>query len=218
MLIWPCVQTVPGKNGELSPSGYNLHHGKAAQSLSKDQLAWLHLRPCLVPSWCGASRNIWDCCWSWGILGPHRAAPPATLPKRKPGVKMNEYAGLHRNFLFMKLSLVCLPRLNVVYKQLSIFGRKLALLWKWVKSIRRRRENGVETLKLHHDTLSKTWKTTLIGEDRNKDGFKNWQLCSVSKLPFCDHRTIRLTQNCVCFTNLYIKLLVLSSVSCAYQP
>jgi len=48
--IRPSVQNVPGKNGELSPSSYSLHytHGKAAQSVSKDQVVWLHLRTCLV--------------------------------------------------------------------------------------------------------------------------------------------------------------------------
>jgi len=30
-----------------------------------------------------------------------------------------------------------------------------------LKSIRQRRENGVDTLKLHHDTLLKTLKKTL---------------------------------------------------------
>ena len=39
------------------------------------------------------------------------------------------------------------------------------------------------------------------GEDRNKNWYQNWQLCGVWKLPFCDHRAIKLTQNCVCFTN-----------------
>ena len=134
VLIRPCVQNVPGKNGELSPSGYSLlyTHGKAGQSLSKGQVAWLHLRTCLVPSWCGASRTI------WGILGPPRAASPVSLPKGKAGTKnrkMNECEGLHWTFVFMKLSFVCLPKLNVVFKQLSIFGRKLALLWKWGKGL-----------------------------------------------------------------------------------
>jgi len=27
-ISWPCVQNVPGKNGELSPSGYSLHRGR----------------------------------------------------------------------------------------------------------------------------------------------------------------------------------------------
>jgi len=62
----------------------------------------------------------------------------------------------------MKLSFVCLSKVNVVFKQLSIFRRKPALLWKWFKSIWHRRENGVDTLKLHHDTLSKTLKRTLL--------------------------------------------------------
>jgi len=38
----------------------------------------------------------------------------------------------------MKLSLVCLPKVNIVFKQLSVFGRKLAFLWKWVKSFRQK--------------------------------------------------------------------------------
>jgi len=63
-------------------------HGKAAQSLSNDQVEWLYLRPCLVPSWCGSSRTTWDCCWLWGISGPPRDAAPATLPKGKTGTKM----------------------------------------------------------------------------------------------------------------------------------
>ena len=32
-------------------------HGKVAQRSAKDQAVWLHLRFCLVPSWCGASRT-----------------------------------------------------------------------------------------------------------------------------------------------------------------
>jgi len=43
-------------------------------------------------------------------------------------------------------------------QKLSIFGRKFSFLWKSVKSIRHRWENGFGTLKLHHDTLSKTLK------------------------------------------------------------
>ena len=126
--------------------------------------AWLHLRPCLVPSWCGATRGIWDYCWSWSISGPPRAAARDS-PQRRIGHKnkwVNEYVGLYWNFLFMKLSLVCFPNVNVVFKQLIMFGRKLAFLWKSVKRIRHRRENGVDTLKLHHDTLLKTLKKTLI--------------------------------------------------------
>jgi len=53
-----------GNIGEASLVGYT--HGKAAQRSSKVQVAWLHL-PCLIPSCCGASRFIWDCCWPWVI-------------------------------------------------------------------------------------------------------------------------------------------------------
>jgi len=57
----------------------------------------------------------------------------------------------------------------------------------------------------------------ITGEDRSKYRFKNWQLCGVWKLPFCDHRTINLTQNCVCFTNPFINFLALPSATHKYQ-
>jgi len=44
-------------------------------------------------------------------------------------------------------------------------------------------------------------------KDQNKDRFENWELCSVWKLPFCDHRAIKLTQNSVILTNACINLL-----------
>ena len=130
MLVRPCIQNAPGKNGELSRFGYSLHRRGAAQSLSKDQVEWLHLRPCLVPSWCGSSRTTWDCCWSWGIFGHPGAAAPATLPKgnrARKWVNEHECVGLHWTVLFMKLSLVCLPKVNVVFKWLFSFLRCVRL-------------------------------------------------------------------------------------------
>ena len=136
-------------------------HRTAVQSSFKDQVEWIHLWLFLVPSWCGASRTIWDCCWTWGISSPGAAAP-ATLEKGKVGTKMSKwmsmYAYIEPSYLWNCLYFVC--QMNVVFKQLSTFGQKLAFLWKWVKSIRHRREGGVDTLKLHHDTLSKTLKKT----------------------------------------------------------
>ena len=35
------------------------------QSTPTEKRPKVHLQPCLVPSWCGASRTICDCCWSW---------------------------------------------------------------------------------------------------------------------------------------------------------
>ena len=95
-------------------------------------------------------------------FGPPRAAVLATLPKGKAGTKMSGW--------------ICKPTLNLCIYEIvfSLFaksecriqiiehvGRKLAFLWKSVKSIKHRRENGVDTLKLHHDTLLKTFKKTL---------------------------------------------------------
>jgi len=57
-------------------------------SSSTDQVEWLHLRPCLVSSWCGASRIIWNCCQPWGISSPPRAAAPTTFHRGKAGLKM----------------------------------------------------------------------------------------------------------------------------------
>ena len=86
-LIPTWTQDDPWSTVEASPAGHT--HGKVAQRSSKDQVEWLHLRSCLVLSWCGANRNIWNCCWPWGISSPPRVAAPASLPKEKAGVKMN---------------------------------------------------------------------------------------------------------------------------------
>ena len=77
-------------------------HWKAAKRSSKDQVEWLQLQPCLVPSWCGASRTIWDCCWSRGIWGPPRTAAQRLSPKGERARKwVNEWVcSLHSTFLF----------------------------------------------------------------------------------------------------------------------
>jgi len=51
------------------------------------------------------------------------------------------------------------------------------------------------------------------GEDRNKDRFKNWQLCGVWKLPFRHHGAMKLTQNWACFTYPCINLFIPTSVT-----
>jgi len=112
-LVRPCVQNVPGKSGETRPAGYT--PGKAVKRTPKGQVEWLHLRPCLVPSWCGASKTIWDCCWSWGISSPPRAAAPATLLRGKAGMKMNESMDFlfHSSFSWMLRSLeACLSQVS----------------------------------------------------------------------------------------------------------
>ena len=74
------IQNVPGKNGELSPSGYSLYtHWKAAQ------VALLYLCPCLVPSWCGNSRTIWNCILMivryFGLFSPRLSPKEKRAPK-----------------------------------------------------------------------------------------------------------------------------------------
>jgi len=63
-----------------------LHPRETTKRSSKDQMERMYLRPCSVSSWCWASRNIWDCCWPWGISSPPRAACPRTLPWKNVGV------------------------------------------------------------------------------------------------------------------------------------
>jgi len=71
-------QSVPVTIGEASPAAYT--HGKVPQKLSKGHVGWLCLWPCLVPSWRGASRIIWNYCWPWGVSSPPVVAVPA-LPR-----------------------------------------------------------------------------------------------------------------------------------------
>ena len=55
------------------------------------------------------------------------------------------------------------------------------------------------------------------GEDRNKDRFKAWKHRGPWKLLFHNHGAIKLTQNCVCFTNPCINLFVPTSVTRKYH-
>ena len=80
----------PTKIGKARRAGCTQE--KAAQRLSKDKVEWLHLRPCLVPSWCGISRIIRDCWIPRGMSNPHRVVVPSTLMCREAGKKMNETA------------------------------------------------------------------------------------------------------------------------------
>ena len=50
-------------------------------------------------------------------------------------------------------------------------------------------------------SFSRHLRFMTTGEDRDKDRFKNWNLCVFSKLPFGHHGAIKLMRNCVCFTN-----------------
>ena len=93
---WATCPKCLRKERWISPSGYSLHptHGKAAQNSSMNQVAWLHLRPCLVPSWCRTSKTIWDCCWSWGISSPPIAAVSASVSNGKESTKMSEWMSM----------------------------------------------------------------------------------------------------------------------------
>jgi len=77
MLFRPCVHNAQRKIGEASllasPAGYT--YGKAVKRSPKDWVVRLHLRPCLVPFWCGTSRTALAGCWSWGAFIPKVCFP-----------------------------------------------------------------------------------------------------------------------------------------------
>ena len=104
----------PCNIGYARPAAYT--HRKAAQRSSKDQVAWLHLRPSWAPS-CGPRGTIWDFSWAWAISGPPpTGAAPTTLLRRNVGTKMIQWMSVYIETLLIKLSLDCLPKANVVYK------------------------------------------------------------------------------------------------------
>ena len=72
-LIQPCVQNVPGNIGAASPVGYT--HEKRPQRSSKEEVEWLHHRPCFVLFCYWTRRNFWDCCspWFWLIVSYNSA-------------------------------------------------------------------------------------------------------------------------------------------------
>ena len=74
--------------------------GKVANRSIKDQFAWLHLWPCLVPSWFGDSRTIWDCCWPWGISILWER-PTHDSSRGKGGMKMKEFDNI---FLILQIA------------------------------------------------------------------------------------------------------------------
>ena len=77
-MVRPCVQNVLGTIGEAaSPVVYS--HGKDAQI----QVEWLHFRPWLVRSWCGASRSYLRLLFTIRYCESPRVACPTTLPLRK---------------------------------------------------------------------------------------------------------------------------------------
>ena len=119
VLVRPFIQNVPGKNGELSPSGYSLH------PLESGPGDYISDRVTISPTLLGLAL-VWKQQNHLKFHAVNREVFRVLLglltrdfPQRKTGHQkewMNEYVGLHWNFLFMKLSLVCLPKVNVVFK------------------------------------------------------------------------------------------------------
>ena len=83
----PHEQCAPGKLDKSCTVGYT--RGKATQSRpTKEQVALLHFRPGLLPSYCGSSRTITSCSISWDILRPPRSVVLQPIPRGKAGGKI----------------------------------------------------------------------------------------------------------------------------------
>ena len=67
-------------------------------------------------------------------------------------------------------------------------------------------------------SFSRHLRIMTTGEDRKKDRLKNWKLCVLWKCTFRHHGAIKLTQNCVCFTNPCINPFVPTYVNRKYHP
>ena len=157
----PWVQNIPGKNAELTPPGNRLHPSESGPKFVQGSGGMATSLTLLGPILVWSQQN-----WLVDIAVEREVLrvllgllAPRLSPKEKWTRKwVNEW--------------VCRPTLNIsIYEivfsvfskskcriQISIIGRKLAFLWKWVKRIRHGRENGVDTLKLHHDILLQIFK------------------------------------------------------------
>jgi len=74
--------------GGASAAGYA--QGKTAKKSTKDQVTWLDLRPCLVPSWCEASRT--EIAGNRVAFRDPSSAVPRDPPQRKMGIKIKEHS------------------------------------------------------------------------------------------------------------------------------
>jgi len=91
MLVWSCVQNVQKR---LATKSFGLQSPPTGmRPIGRPRTRWPDYISDLAWSRLGAERGrtTWDCCWLWGISGPPRAAPPATLPKRKAHAKTSEW-------------------------------------------------------------------------------------------------------------------------------
>ena len=83
-----CDHNVPVKIGKASSAHYTTV--KLSSGCTRTTCLWLHLRPCLIPSWRGASRTICECCWSWCIFESVRLLARASWAEKRVWKWMKE--------------------------------------------------------------------------------------------------------------------------------
>ena len=141
-----CIVTVLGKIGEASPVGCT--HGKAAQRSTKDQVAWLHLRPCLAPPWRGSQQNYQRLLWTVRhsespravVLNPFHTSYPFlkqdyqifpqftqrcwVIENTKLTNKLFQFRMIYRNWQWLQFMV------QWIYPQVYIYpGLKTTVLW-----------------------------------------------------------------------------------------
>ena len=96
--------------------------------------------------------------------------PPRLSPEEKlAGKGVNEWVCRPTmNLSIYEIVFGLLARCECRIQIIKHIGRTLAFLWKCLKSIRHRRKSGIDTLKLHHDTLSKTLKKHCLNDTKFK--------------------------------------------------
>ena len=158
MLVQPCVRNAPGKIDEASPSGYSLHPRENGPAVFQGPGGVTTSQTLLGPVLVWSQQNYLRL-----LLTVRYLAPRLSLKKNWAQKTMNEW--LCRPAL--KLSIyetvfILFAKSECLIQIFKHFWTELAFLRKSVQSIRHRRENGVDTLKIHRDTLLKTSKNTDI--------------------------------------------------------
>ena len=98
MLIRPCVQNVPGKNGELSLSGYGLNPRESDPKFVQGQGGVTTSLTLLGPVLVWSQQNYLRFLLIAGYFGSSQGCSPRVSPEKKSGhenEKMNECEGLH---------------------------------------------------------------------------------------------------------------------------
>ena len=90
MLVRPCVQNVSGKNGEISPSGYNLHLRESGPEVVQGPGVLTTSPTLLGPVLVWSQQNYPGLLLIVRYFGSSWGCCPRESPKGKAGTKLSE--------------------------------------------------------------------------------------------------------------------------------